>query len=274
MRNLFLIAAITAAFLHTSAEAETINCTEITSVPTIITVQGIYCLKSDKSSSLTSGNIIDIQANNVTIDLNGFKLGGLGGGTGTTAVGISADGRQNITIRNGSIRGFSSGIALAGNSSGGLIENVLFDTIKQTGIRVEGTGHLIRNNRVVNTGPVDQINRSFGLFVGASNTVVADNIISGTSENGIIVSMATLVELRNNSILDTKSVGSLAGTPVAIGEGTGITVIDNRILNVAGTGSEGISVASSNGVNCIGNTVAGFVTALSGCDFESGNITP
>jgi hypothetical protein len=83
MKNLFLGAAVTAAFLSTSANAETINCTEITTVPFVITVQGNYCLKSDKSSSSTTGNMIDIQTNNVTIDLNGFKLGGLGAGVGT-----------------------------------------------------------------------------------------------------------------------------------------------------------------------------------------------
>ena len=112
MRNLFATMAVTAALLTTSAKAEVTDCQEILSIPVVITTQGIHCLKSDKVSSATSGNIIDIQANNVTIDMNGFKLGGLGAGTGTSAIGIFAQDQKNITIRNGSIRGFETGVLL------------------------------------------------------------------------------------------------------------------------------------------------------------------
>ncbi len=76
MRKLFLGMAVAAALLTTSARAEVTDCQEILSVPVIITTQGVHCFKSDKVSSATSGNLIDIQTNNVTIDMNGFKLGG------------------------------------------------------------------------------------------------------------------------------------------------------------------------------------------------------
>ena len=95
-----------------SAWAETIDCTAITTLPTTITVQGIYCLTGDLATSMTSGLAIDIQTNNVTIDLNGWKLGGLAAGAGTGTVGIFAWARKNITIRNGTIRGFYRGILL------------------------------------------------------------------------------------------------------------------------------------------------------------------
>jgi hypothetical protein len=91
------------------AQAETVNCTAITTVPFVITTQGIYCFIGDVVTAITSGNAIDIQTNNVVVDLNGWKLGGLAAGLGATALGINALDRQNITIMNGTIRGFFRG---------------------------------------------------------------------------------------------------------------------------------------------------------------------
>jgi hypothetical protein len=279
MKNLFLGAVAAAAFLTAPAKAETINCTEITSVPVVITAQGIYCLKSDKSSRLASGNIIDVQVDNVTIDLNGFKLGGLGAGAATRAFGIHASNRQNITVRNGVIRGFFRGIFLdrsvGGISSGYMIEDVLFDTNREIGVEVNGTGTVIRNNRVVNTGPGES-GDAVGILVNGRNVVVADNIVSGTSEaesaEGIDVGGAALVELRNNTILDTKNATSKFA--ISITGSADVTVTGNRVLNAAGTGTFGVFASGATGVNCIGNTVAGFTSALPGCNFVSGNITP
>src|SRR5262245_57591291 len=107
------------------AHAETVNCTPITSLPAVINVQGIHCLTGNLDTAITSGSAITINANNVVLDLNGFKLGGLGGGTATQAVGISGVQRQNITIKNGTIRGFHTAIELAGaNSQGHVIEDI------------------------------------------------------------------------------------------------------------------------------------------------------
>ena len=71
MKTVFLSMAVAVALLTTSAKAASIGtCTEIVSVPLTITIQGVYCLQSDKSSSF-QGNLITINANNVTIDMNG-----------------------------------------------------------------------------------------------------------------------------------------------------------------------------------------------------------
>jgi len=79
----------------------------------VITSQGVYCLNHDLATAMTSGNAIDIQTNNVTVDCNGYKIGGLAAGPSSVAYGIHADTtRQNITIRNCGIRGFVEGIYL------------------------------------------------------------------------------------------------------------------------------------------------------------------
>jgi len=113
-------------------QAETIDCTAITSLPYTITTQGIYCFAGNLSTSMAMGNAINIQANNVTLDLNGYKLGGLAAGDGTQAYGIYAYQRKNITIKNGIVRGFYIGISLEDTSllttsSGHVVAGILAD---------------------------------------------------------------------------------------------------------------------------------------------------
>ncbi len=59
----------------------------------------MWCLRKDLTTSMTSGRAISIATNNVTIDCNDFKIGGLGAGNASTATGIYTYGRQNITVR-------------------------------------------------------------------------------------------------------------------------------------------------------------------------------
>jgi len=281
MKYIYLSIALIAAIFTTSARAETINCTEITAIPRVITVQGVYCLKGNLATSLTSGNMIDIQTNNVTIDFNGFKLGGLAGGASTFAIGILAENRKNITIRNGAIRGFRRGIHLvqsvAGVSSGHLIEDLLLDGNTAAGMQLAGNGITVRRNRVVNTGSGTNTTIANGIVVNNfSNSVIADNLVSGTSgtsfARGILISQSSLTEVRGNTILDSKDATKNFGIELIFS--SDITLIGNRVLNAATTGTTGISTVSSTGVNCIGNTIAGFATALLGCDFSAGNNTP
>src|SRR5262245_30153800 len=86
------------------ARAETALCTAIGSMPVTITTQGIYCLTTDFNLNLATGAAITVNTNNVVIDLNGHKIGNLAAGSGTLAKGVYAVQRQNITIKNGTIR--------------------------------------------------------------------------------------------------------------------------------------------------------------------------
>src|SRR4249920_1444376 len=74
------------------------NCTGfITSLPATISTQGTWCLKQDLATAVTTGSAILINTNNVTIDCNDFKLGGLGAGLATLANGIYSLNRVNAT---------------------------------------------------------------------------------------------------------------------------------------------------------------------------------
>ena len=143
-----LLVVIALAVAAAPAGAETVNCTPINAVPAVIALPGVYCFTKSLVTSMASGNAIDIQANNVVLDLNGFRLGGLAAGFSTSAVGIYASNRQNIAIRNGTIRGFLIAISLqnpSGGSQGHLVEDIRADQNTWVGIWVEGSGSIVRN---------------------------------------------------------------------------------------------------------------------------------
>ena len=86
--------------------------TVIGSLPYVITTPGVYELKSNLTANGTVG--ITVQAANVVINLNGFTLaqGQTGSGNQNDGIDISAD---NVTVRNGTISGFNSGVSLTGS---------------------------------------------------------------------------------------------------------------------------------------------------------------
>ena len=223
-----------------SAWAETINCTAITQLPEVIDSQGVYCLKGNLSTSITTGNAIEIQANNVTIDLNGFKLGGLGAGDSTNANGVYAFQRKNITIKNGIVRGFYYGIFLQDispftTSSGHVVKNILADQNTFVGIRVDGLGDTVSRNAVVDTGGSTLINDAFGIVVVGPESEVLNNKISKTtaqstdSARGIYLESADYSVVRNNTVTDTVSAGP--SYAVRIHNSTGVFLRDNELNN-------------------------------------------
>ena len=115
------------------------NCTGfVDSLPAVISSQGTWCLRKDLATPVGTGVAIDIRTNNVTLDCNDFKIGGLAAGSGTRTNGIGATGRSNITVRHCSVRGFFHGIKLDG--AGHLIEHNLLDRSTWMGISVAGDG--------------------------------------------------------------------------------------------------------------------------------------
>src|SRR4249919_2938083 len=92
-RQLLALFALCLGWTITPAQAETFHTcgTVIASVPTVISTQGLFCLSHDVNTSITSGNAIAINTNNVTLDCNGYKIGGLAAGAASLARGVYAD---------------------------------------------------------------------------------------------------------------------------------------------------------------------------------------
>ena len=81
-----------------------------TTFPITINESGSYVLTSNLTVTTANVKAININADNVTLDLNGHTIHGFYGGA--TETGIYAYNRYNIAIKNGIVRGFCYGIYL------------------------------------------------------------------------------------------------------------------------------------------------------------------
>jgi hypothetical protein len=147
----------------------------IDSVPATITSQGVWCLRKDLSTAIASGSAITIATNNVTIDCNGFKLGGLAAGPVSLAWGIYASERRNVAVRGCNIRGFHYGILIFGGA-GHLVEDNRIDRSLFTGIHLHGDNSRVLRNAVYNTGGALGYREARGIDASAE---VAENAVSG-----------------------------------------------------------------------------------------------
>jgi hypothetical protein len=257
------------------------NCTgTIASLPTTISTQGTWCLKDNLSTAITSGAAITIATNNVTIDCNDFKVGGLAAGDATNAIGITATSQLNATIRNCGIRGFRIGIALLGVSSAGhLIEDNRLDQNTEFAIDLLGSGHVIRRNRIVDTGGRPASILSLGIRALSSETVISDNVFSGmtvTAAGGDVVAISALGDM---SEVARNTITGLAPAPDASGQALGInmgsseasSVHGNHILAAPAVNGNGISSTAAN--LCGDNRVSGFDSAITVCTDAGGNFS-
>lgn len=285
MKPIVMAAAIICAGTCGNAQAEVQDCIEITALPATITVQGTHCLKQDLATTITSGNAITIATNNVILDMNGFKLGGLGSGPGTQAVGIFAIDRQNITIRNGTVRGFGTNIhfdatGTSTQSRGHIVEDMRIDAARSTGIRVEGFHTILRDNFIANTGNSTLLNTARAIsIVGGEGHPVSGNVISQVEEDfaasGIVLTDTTGAVVERNKVRALKATTTLGITTSVIGieaSGTRNVVIDNIISN-ASQGNFGIQLSAGSEDACLDNVIANYITPTTGCSLSDANRT-
>ncbi len=278
----FLLLAGLHAVPHAARAAEGYdNCTGyVDTAPATITTQGVWCLRHDLSTNMASGDAITVGANNVTIDCNGFKIGGLDAGSTTQAQGIATRSpRQNITVRNCNVRGYQTGIALDG--SGHLVEDNRLDKNLFAGIRVDGDHNMVRRNRVYDTGSDRNVN-----IVGISASAdIVDNIVDGVFSTVDSIATHTIIGIDARGAgaqVERNRVGGLqpyAGDGRAFGivaDESYMTASGNSVAAMAlATGGTGIVGQHDNVVTtvvtfCSGNTIANFATAVSDCSSAGG----
>jgi hypothetical protein len=255
------------------------NCTDfITSVPTVISTQGVWCLKQDVATAITLGNAIGIATNNVTVDCNGFKLGGLAAGVATGAYGIAGSNRLNATVRHCNIRGFLVGVSFTGATSGGhVVEDNRFDGNTYVGVQVEGDGSVVQRNRIFDTGGNTLTPGAVGIATQYSVDVM-DNTVSGvastvgTSGNvfGVNASANTAGRIIGNGVRGLVPAGAGASYGIYAGSAVGVSIRDNDIHGTAS--GIGLHCTSSNS-HARGNLVINFTVGLDTCNDDGGNVT-
>jgi Right handed beta helix region len=216
--------------------------TPIAVLPFTISAQGNYWLVRNLSTPQTTGAAITINSDFVTVDLKGFKIGGGAAGPGTTAYGIHAVNRRNVTIRNGNIRGFYEGVFLEDTSGtfttsqGHLVDGVRADGNTYAGIHVQGRGNLVRRSQIVATG---------GTTVLGADVDTCGIRIEGSG-----------ARVLNNDVTDTVGVGAGRGLAVSLASANGSMVQSNRLANAVLTASTGVLIGGSEDVLATGNRLA------------------
>jgi len=143
--------------------------------PIRLNTSGSYRLTSNLTAALNNSGI-EVNADDVTIDLNGFTLTG---GGGLIADGIGIGGSKNIEIRNGTIRAFTrSGIFT--NSATQFIRVIGVTSIGNVtaGIDLQGQGNIIDGCTVWNNG--------YGMRAFEGSLVI-NSVARGNTLEGLIL---------------------------------------------------------------------------------------
>jgi len=261
------------------------NCSGfITTLPAAISTQGTWCLKQDLATAISSGSAITINTNNVTVDCNNFKLGGLAAGTGTSTIGILATDRANLTVRHCNIRGFEAGVLFQGNSSSGhVVEDNRLDSNTVWGVYVQGDNSVIRRNLIIDTGgsTVASIyGKPYGIYAKGSMDIM-DNLIAnvvatpGTDNDAFGIDSDSNVggHINGNHIRGITKAGTHTIWGIFAGSSDHVIVRNNDVSGDGTSFGAGIFCSDANS-SARDNSIARFDTnAISTCSDDGGNVS-
>jgi hypothetical protein len=247
----------------------------------IISQPGSYYLTTNLTGVSGQAGVITITTNNVTLDLNGFAL--LGVPDTENAIYIP-NAQTNITVRNGTISGWGSGVLAFSTSAWNLVFEHLNISASANGIYVYGacvvrdcncmniigsgivcttagtvTGCTVEScgNYGINcsvgsvTGCTVENCSSYGIYTG-NDCVVKDCEVSGNGGTGIytgnfvLITGCTVVANTSNNIT-TGNVCKVADCVVASSAGYGIAAGDDALVigcHVNGNTSGGIKIGN------------------------------
>ncbi|MGE0827612.1 MAG: right-handed parallel beta-helix repeat-containing protein [Candidatus Binatia bacterium] len=226
------------------------NCGTLTAdaQSSFVLVQNVFSL---------SETCLIVKTSNITIDLNGFTIFGVGFGTG-----IVADAPvEGITIRNGTVKGFKVGVSLAG--TGNIVRDLRVDNNTDTGIFL-GSSSLVDH-------VVAQNNRHFGIVVTTASTV-KDSVLrlNGSTPDSIALSAGRGGTITGNTIWSSIGTGLFASsgstvlgnTVLETDPGFGMSIIcpSNIKNNTATFNTRGDLVLNGNGCNAFDNVTPVVVT--------------
>lgn len=263
------------------------NCTGfIDSLPANISEQGVWCLRKDLSTSITFGRAIWVSGNNITIDCNNFKLGGLAAGAATQTNGIESFTSSNLTIRRCNIRGFMTGVFVAGQNQGvHVIEDNRIEGSTVDGIIViGGKGSVIRRNVVLGTGGSTWQTSGAAFAIEAQGGVnVLDNAINGVaptvdgggnaSAYGIYVTNNADGVVRGNRVRGLMPQGGGATYGIISDQSNPTSLRDNDLSGIGAANSFGLYCYNSPAL-AIDNVVSGFETPIFGCPMVGNTLNP
>ena len=289
----FVVLSIMALAVPSAALACTaITESDVTAGGYTISSSGDYCLTEDIATNITTGIAIKINVDDVTIDMDGYELDNTAAAGSPVAIGIYANEIDNVTIRNGIIRGYYYAMILdSAPNSGRLVEDMIFSK-NSTGIYSRGSDVMVRNNTVLDSdvtgivisdadgasvinnyvGGLTRSDDAYGIYiiVYSSNVIVRDNRVAEiTSTSGIAAGIG--VSQTEHSVFENNYVSGLSGTSTTYGFKShsgiaGNAYIGNHVIDA----DYGFHCASSTDW-MRDNTTTGVTTLRSTCTDKGNN---
>lgn len=253
----------------------------IDALPATISTQGVWCLRGHLATAITSGRAIRINANNVTVDCNGFVIDGRAAGASTSARGIYGNGALNPVVRNCGVRGFRVGIELW-EAGAVLIEDNRVEASIERGIYVVRGDAVVRRNLVHDTGngPAS-ITSVRAITVSGSSASIRDNVVHGVTGNASADVFATGIAFQEGvgSVIERNIVrglfpgGSASALGISSSNNQAASIVGNRIAVEDGTAGIGIYCIGGN-TGLRNNTSLSIATAfvLHQCTDDDGNV--
>ena len=224
--------------------------TPISSVPFTINTAGSYYLTGNLS--VTTGNAILISVDDVTLDLNGFTISSTAATASGTAISIPSGAKDNVTIRNGHIRGtttFSGGTFTTGGFQHGVRAVTASANIRVTDLRIFGMALSGINLPV---GPRTYVVDRCLVEVCGTDGIIASQVLDSTAQTcGGTASLAAVV--RDSIGESVRTLASNEGISAeTVINSTGISSVGRGILCSTATHSEGTSVTGGAGLIATG----------------------
>jgi parallel beta-helix repeat protein len=220
--------------------------------PYSITTSGSYRLTGNLTVSAAKDGI-DVLANYLTIDLNGFSILGPGNSV-TTVTGINASGSKGVTVENGTANDFGLGVNLG---FFGIVRNLHADQ-NGNGIQV-GDNAVVEgctaNNSTAGAGVIGSIG-GFGIEC-ATVCTISGNTANGNANDGIVCAGNGCLISGNSASANTNNGIGCQGSACLI---SGNTIFNNGRGLIAldlTTGYGGNLLDNRNGSNVVGGTSLG-----------------
>ena len=233
--------AVSLLMAASPSRAETVACTPLGPIG-VINTSGIYCLTEDLIGSVSPSTTLYVPWNiwitqdvDVVLDLNGHALRlnpPAPSAWGTIGIyvenGGSASHKGHVTIRNGTVAGFYTGILIDDKANVTLEDLVVADS-QAYGIVVTSTsGSVVRRCQVLNTG--------------------GSNVLKDWAGYGIIFSYSPAARVLDNKIVNVTGTGSGLGFGIALEASSPVVISNNRIANVDRGLDDSFSGKTSTGV--------------------------
>lgn len=235
----------------------------------VINKSGFYVLGGDRVMSDMTKAAIEINAADVTLDLNGFTLSFQG--TSGAGVGVNVPTAVNVEVRNGTICHTPYSAVLALGSTGAGLRVIDIRVADTAGIESQAANTLVERCQVLDTrgiavfaaNPGTVVRNcqvagatSIGIIVGAGSQVVG-NVVNATAHTGISVLASNQPNVHGatvseNTVRGANSSGAAGSAGIHVGA-AGCVVKNNHVIRAIGYGIH----TSTNAAAIEGNTVAG-----------------